>query len=55
MKATNFNTILKSLFAGIFATSMVFGFNSCSKKSTAAKSTANHESAAPMIMPEDKG
>ena len=55
MKSTNFNTISKSLFTGILATCMLFGFNSCAKKSTAAKSTANNESAAPMIMPEDKG
>ena len=55
MKSTNFNTISKSLLTGILATCMLFGFNSCAKKSTSAKSTANNESATPMIMPEDKG
>ena len=52
MKTAILNTDLKKIFAGVIATIMLLGFNSCAKKTSSA--TVATETATPMIA-EEKG
>ena len=56
MKAINLNTRVKTFLLGILTAIMLFGFNSCAKKTTATSSTESaDETRITPLIPEDKG
>ena len=52
MKKMNFRIPVKNIFLGIFASSLIFSFSSCAKKTAAVAKT---ETPAETIAPENKG